>query len=68
MQSIPLWPDAAPFSRGSLPTLDIYEPFGTRLSGMAALIFPDGGYGFLSAQEGEVFAGLLQLWGLNGKL
>lgn len=69
MQSIPLWSDAAPFARGSashdIPTLDVYEPFGTRFNGMAALIFPGGGYGFLSAQEGEGFAGMLQLWGFK---
>ncbi len=69
MTSIPLWPGAAPFSTGTspsdIPTLDIYEPFGTTFSDSAVLILPGGGYGGLSAQEGEGFAGVFQLQGFK---
>ena len=65
MQSIPLWTGPAPYAKGSeandIPTLDIYEPFGTKFSDAAVLILPGGGYGGLSAQEGEGFAGVFQL-------
>ncbi|HRJ71009.1 MAG TPA: alpha/beta hydrolase, partial [Terrimicrobiaceae bacterium] len=61
METIPLWPDLG----GDGPTLDIYEPFGTAFRGAAMLIFPGGGYGHLSAQEGEGYAGVFQLWGFK---
>jgi acetyl esterase/lipase len=69
MQSIPLWPGATPHANGSaasdIPTLDIYEPFGANFSDAAVLILPGGGYGMLSAQEGEGFAGIFQLHGFK---
>ncbi len=62
MKSIPLWDGPAPFAKGSspadIPTLDIYEPFGNVFRDCAVVILPGGGYGFLSGQEGEGFAGL----------
>lgn len=69
MKTISLWPDAAPLARGTtakdIPTLDIYEPFGTTFNDAAVLIFPGGGYGYLSPQEGEGYAGIFQLWGFK---
>lgn len=69
MQSIPLWSGPVPHAKGTastdIPTLDIYEPFGTKFSDVAVLILPGGGYGMLSAQEGEGFAGIFQLQGFK---
>jgi len=69
MQTIPLWSGPAPFATGGtpadIPTLDIYEPFGKRFADAAVLILPGGGYGMLSAQEGEGFAGVFQLQGFK---
>lgn len=69
MTTIPLWATETPHVRGEaphdIPTLDIYEPFGTIFSDSAILILPGGGYGILSGQEGEGFAGLFQLWGFK---
>lgn len=69
MQSIPLWSGSVPHAKGTastdIPTLDIYEPFGTKFSDVAVLILPGGGYGMLSAQEGEGFAGVFQLQGFK---
>ncbi len=69
MISIPLWPGPVPNAKGSgpndVPTLDIYEPFGNHFSDAAVLIFPGGGYGVLSSQEGEGFAGVFQLHGFH---
>src|SRR4051794_12614122 len=69
MKSIPLWSANTPHVLGDaphdLPTLDIYEPFGTTFADAAILILPGGGYGGLSAQEGEGYAGLFQLWGFK---
>ena len=69
MQSIPLWSDPVPHAKGSastdIPTLDIYEPFGAKFSDCAVLILPGGGYGMLSSQEGEGFAGVFQLQGFK---
>jgi acetyl esterase/lipase len=47
------------------PTLDCYEPFGETFRDAAVVILPGGGYGFLSPQEGEGFAGIFQLWGFR---
>lgn len=63
MQTIPVHPASHPAH--SITTLDIYEPFGSAFSDCAVLIFPGGGYGGLSAQEGEGFAGLFQLHGFK---
>ena len=69
MHTIPLWPGRAPHAKGDAagdnPTLDIYEPFGTRFPDAAILILPGGGYGMLSSQEGEGFAGVFQLHGFK---
>lgn len=65
MKTIPLWPDETKIDATRLPTLDIYDPFGTAFSDAAVLIFPGGGYQGLSAQEGEGFAGMFQLWGFK---
>ena len=69
MQSIPLWSDPVPHAKGSastdIPTLDIYEPFGAKFPDSAILILPGGGYGMLSSQEGEGFAGVFQLQGFK---
>ena len=69
MQSIPLWPEPTPHAKGSastdIPTLDIYEPFGADFADCAVLILPGGGYGMLSSQEGEGFAGIFQLQGFK---
>ena len=69
MQSIPLWSDPVPHAKGSaasdIPTLDIYEAFGTKFANCAVLILPGGGYGGLSTQEGEGFAGVFQLQGFK---
>ncbi len=59
--SLPLYPGGP--ANGS--TLDCYEPFGTKFQDTAVIILPGGGYEFLSAQEGEGFAGLFQLWGFR---
>lgn len=45
--------------------MDIYEPFGSTFNDSAVLILPGGGYGSLSAQEGEGYAGLFRLWGFK---
>lgn len=47
------------------PTLDCYEPFGEAFQDAAVILLPGGGYEFLSAQEGEGFAGIFQLWGFK---
>ncbi|MEI6035818.1 MAG: alpha/beta hydrolase [Verrucomicrobiae bacterium] len=69
MISIPLRSTSEPQKAGAgqndSPTLDIYEPFGTKFSDAAMLILPGGGYGGLSAQEGEGFAGVFQLHGFK---
>ena len=69
MHTIPLWPSPAPHAKGNgsdhIPTLDIYEPFGSNFSDCAVLILPGGGYAGLSAQEGEGFAGVFQLHGFK---
>lgn len=69
MQTIRLWDGPAPGAVGSgahdIPTLDIYEPFGTAFEDCAVLIFPGGAYGGLAAQEGEGFAGVFQLHGFR---
>ncbi len=69
MNSIPLWSSQVPHARGDaphdVPTLDCYQPFGTSFSDCAILILPGGGYGQLSAQEGEGYAGMFQLWGFR---
>jgi acetyl esterase/lipase len=69
MHAIPLWPGPAPHAKGDaaadIPTLDIYEPFGTKFPDAAILILPGGGYGGLSSQEGEGFAGVFQLQGFK---
>ncbi|MCK9588362.1 MAG: hypothetical protein WC076_06655 [Terrimicrobiaceae bacterium] len=52
MQTISLWPGPTPHAKGhaarDIPTLDIYEPFGTKFSDSAILMLPGGGYGGLS--------------------
>jgi len=67
--SIPLWPKNTPHAKGTssadIPTLDIYEPFGSAFCDAAILILPGGGYEFLSAHEGEGFAGVFQLHGFK---
>ncbi|MEI8341920.1 MAG: alpha/beta hydrolase [Verrucomicrobiota bacterium] len=68
--SISLWPKNTPHAKGTasvidIPTLDIYEPFGLAFQDAAVLILPGGGYGMLSAQEGEGFAGVFQLYGFK---
>jgi acetyl esterase/lipase len=63
MKTIPIHPESHPARE--ISTLDIYEPFGTEFSDCAVLIFPGGGYGGLSAQEGEGFAGIFQLHGFK---
>jgi len=69
MQTIPLYSNPADLVRSDalehVPTLDIYEPFGTSFTDTAAVILPGGGYGELSTQEGEGFAGIFQLWGFK---
>ncbi len=69
MTSIPLWPSTVPHAQGNaphdIPTLDCYEPFGESFSDCAVLILPGGGYGQLSSQEGEGYAGMFQLWGFH---
>lgn len=69
MQTIPLWSGPTPHAKGDeatdLPTLDIYEPFGSKFQDAAILILPGGGYGGLSSQEGEGFAGIFQLQGFK---
>lgn len=69
MLSLPLWDGPVPHAKGAdaidVPTLDLYEPFGTRFADTAVLILPGGGYGMLSAQEGEGFAGIFQLQGFK---
>ncbi len=69
MSSVRLWNPPVPHAKGEAPhdtpTLDCYEPFGTSFSDCAVLILPGGGYGHLSAQEGEGFAGMFQLWGFH---
>lgn len=63
MQTLPIHPESHPAH--NTVVLDIYEPFGSAFSDCAALIFPGGGYGMLSAQEGEGFAGVFQLQGFK---
>ena len=69
MKSIPLWPGETPHAKGTspadIPTLDIYEPFGTRFQDAAILILPGGGYRNLSAPAGEGYAGIFQLYGFK---
>lgn len=61
MTSLPLWNDASSPST----QLDHYEPFGQQFSRAAVLILPGGGYGSLSAQEGEGYAGIFRLQGFH---
>ena len=67
--SLPLWPENTPHARGrepkDTPTLDLYAPFGSRFKDCAVLILPGGGYGMLSSQEGEGFAGFFRLHGFQ---
>lgn len=69
MNSVPLWNSSIPHSKGDsphdIPTLDCYQPLGTSFSDCAVLILPGGGYGILSEQEGEGYAGMFQLWGFH---
>lgn len=69
MQTIPLYSKDVPLALGHAehdrPTLDIYEPFGETFHDAAIILLPGGGYEFLSAQEGEGYAGLFQLWGFK---
>ena len=69
MQSIPLYSTQADLLRDDapehVPSLDIYDPFGNSFCDAAVVVLPGGGYGMLSAQEGEGFAGVFQLWGFK---
>jgi len=65
MRAIPVHPHHPTNPALSVATLDIYEPFGTRHTDAAVLILPGGGYGMLSSQEGEGYAGLFQLRGFR---
>ena len=69
MQTIPLYTNATELARHDAPehvhTLDIYEPFGQSFTDAAVVILPGGGYGMLSSQEGEGYAGIFQLWGFK---
>lgn len=69
MQTLPIWPGKPPGALGTdssdIPTLEIYEPFGRTFLRAAVLILPGGGYGMLSAQEGEGYAGVFQLMGFH---
>ncbi len=65
MITIPVHPPNLPNTALSVATLDIYEPFGTTHTDAAVLILPGGGYGMLSSQEGEGYAGLFQLHGFR---
>lgn len=65
---IPLWDTPAPHSRGNrpedMPTLTPYWPLrGEDVALPALLIFPGGGYQFLSAQEGEGYARFFSVHG-----
>lgn len=67
--TIPLWDDLPPVQTPDAeldrPFLTHYAPFGKRFEGAAVLIFPGGGYQHLSAQEGEGYAGVFRLLGMN---
>lgn len=70
MEKILLYPDGAPDARGTSPEkdqpwIDVYPPFGEEFLGHGILIFPGGGYGGLSAQEGEGMAGWFRLLGYH---
>ncbi len=61
LKSILLHPDGP----ADGPMLDCYEPFGETFTDAAVVMLPGGGYEGLSAQEGEGFAGVFQLWGFR---
>jgi len=55
----PLWPEGAPLARGTgpenTPALRFYAPTAAA-NGAAMVVLPGGGYGHLSAHEGERYA------------
>jgi acetyl esterase/lipase len=63
MKTLTIHPESHPAH--STVVLDIYKPFGSTFSACAVLIFRGGGYGTLSAKEGEGFAGVFQLQGFK---
>ncbi|MEO7934324.1 MAG: alpha/beta hydrolase [Chthoniobacterales bacterium] len=69
MEKILLYPGGSHDARGTephdQPWIDVYEPFGFEFQGNGILILPGGGYGMLSAQEGEGFAGWFRLLGYH---
>src|SRR5882724_1245637 len=68
--SFPLWPDAAPGALGKtdkdIPTLTVYLPDASKVSGAAVVICPGGGYGGLAPHEGEPYARYLNESGIAG--
>ena len=61
MQSpFPLWPVGAPGALGTnqndIPTLTLYLPAGTNVTGAAMVICPGGGYAHLAPHEGRDYA------------
>jgi acetyl esterase/lipase len=57
---IPLWPDGAPGALGTtsndIPTLTLYLPDPTNVTGAAMVICPGGGYDHLAPHEGNDYA------------
>lgn len=57
---MPLWPDGAPGTKGTLPedipTLSLYRPPAGKANGAMIVVCPGGGYGHLSDHEGHAVA------------
>jgi acetyl esterase/lipase len=57
---IPLWPEGAPGALGTnsndIPTLTVYLPDATNVTGAAMVICPGGGYQHLAPHEGNDYA------------
>ena len=69
-QSFPLWPDGAPGALGNksndIPTLTVFLPDLSKVSGAAIVICPGGGYGGLADHEGSHYARWLNEQGIAG--
>src|SRR5437879_536221 len=67
---LPLWPDAAPGALGKaekdIPTLTLFPPAPEAATGAAMLILPGGGYGHLTAREGNDYARWFNTNGIAG--
>jgi len=68
--SFPLWPEGAPGALGKeakdVPTLTVFLPEPSKVTGAAMVIFPGGGYGHLADHEGSHYARWFNEHGIAG--